>query len=416
MTLVFPSPRLLLMALALVALAVLFVHDSRPVAAEHQNTVVAWSATLTQPTIPDPPYLGCRGTGSIACTSTSVLTDDDFTFDGVDYAITSVGVGNAVASIVFDKAIPAAMQSGGTLWIRDTPLSFADASISGMTAAWGVFGDLTWEAGDEVQMGLYVSRPPVWTATLTAADMGGARYGCDNSRSGDECSSALTDDDFAYNSVDYQITAISLRRGTLNITLDTDIPTDFNALTLSAGSVHLALADNNAAALNQAQWSSTGLSWSQGDTVKLSLASPTQQTGVEVSPETLAVDEGSSGTFTVALSADPGSDTTVTLVRTQYNQSNVGQDDHRWNVNAASLSPGTLDFTAGGSGNWGTAQTVTVTAPEDSDSCSEQLVVLVLVSDGSTPPDYEAVGGGTNTVDGVFVTIADDDGGACGGI
>ena len=409
----------LLAALALAALAVFLVPGAQPTAAEHENLTVVWSATLTQPTIPDPPYLGCRNsTGGIECTSTSVLTEDSFTYNGVNYAITQVGVGNSVASVVFDKAIPADFRSGGTLWIGDTPFHFENASISSMdtTAAWGVFGDLTWEAGDEVLFGLDVSRPPVWTSTLTAADLGGARYGCDNSSSGDECSSALTDDDFTYNSVDYQVTAITLRRGTLNITLDTDVPTDFNDLFMSAGSAHLALADNNAAALDQAQWSSTGLDWSEGTTVEFSMGVPARQTGVTVSPATLAIDEGSSGTFTVALSADPGSDATVALVRTQYYQDNAGRADHRWNSNAASLSPETLTFTSGRRGDWATAQTVTVTGETDADSCSEQLVVLVLASDGGDPPDYDPVGDSGNVIDGVFITIADNDGGACGGI
>ena len=138
----------------------------------------------------------------------------------------------------------------------------------------------------------------VWSATLTAADMGGARYGCDNSISGDECSSALTDDDFTYNSVDYQVTAINLRRGTLIVTLDTDVPTEFDALTLSVGSVHLALADNIAAALDQAQWTNSGLSWSVGDTVSLSLTEPSTTTPT---PSTTSVkvcwDDDANGDF-----------------------------------------------------------------------------------------------------------------------
>ncbi len=260
-----------------------------------------------------------------------------------------------------------------------------------------------------------------WSATLTVEDMGGARYGCDNSRTGNECSAALTDGDFTYDGENYEIVSVHLRRGTLNITLNKYIPTEFNALTLRAGTANLALADNNAAALESAQWSSTGLDWSEGDTVELSLSELTP-TGVTLSTDTLAITEGTAGfgTFTVALSADPGADTTVKLVRTQFFQSDVGQSGHVWDLNAATVSPDALTFTTGSSGDWDTAQTVTVTAPEDDDSCPEQMVILIVVEatagSGNANPDYEPVGGSANSVTGVYVTISDNDGGACGGI
>ena len=146
----------------------------------------------------------------------------------------------------------------------------------------------------------------------------------------------------------------------------------------------------------------------------------TRTTGVDISTDTLTVTEGDSDTFTVALTDNPGSDVTATLVKAQYNQSNVGQPGHVWDINAATVSPPTLTYTSGSSGNWSTAQTVTVTALEDDDSCHEQLVVLVLVQtapgSGNTNPSYEPVGGSGNAVIGVYVIITDDDGGACGGI
>ena len=174
-------------------------------------------------------------------------------------------------------------------------------------------------------------------------------------------------------------------------------------------------------------------------------------TGVTLSSETLAVTEGGSGTFTVALSADPGASTTVTLVRTQYFSPDDGASGQVWDLNAAAVSPETLTFTSGSSGNWGTAQTVTVTAPEDADSCHERLVVLVLKSSaqvyayvyvgpnngsynlhangnyvwaGSGRGEYnyqlvdayEPAGGTSSSVAGVTVTVNDNDGGACGGV
>ena len=137
----------------------------------------------------------------------------------------------------------------------------------------------------------------------------------------------------------------------------------------------------------------------------------TRTTGVELSAETLAVAEGGSGTFTVALTDDPGSDLTLTLVNTQY-FGQYGDSGHVWDKNAVAVSPGALTFTAGTSGNWATPQTVTVSAPQDADGDDEQLAVLVLVEttagSGDTNPGYEPVGGAGTSVDGIYVTVADN--------
>ncbi|AUG81854.1 cellulose 1,4-beta-cellobiosidase [Kitasatospora sp. MMS16-BH015] len=69
-----------------------------------------------------------------------------------------------------------------------------------------------------------------------------------------------------------------------------------------------------------------------------------------VSPATLAVQQGSTGTFTVALSQAPAADTTVTVARS-------GSD-----TDLSVKSGGTLTFTTA---NWSTPQTVTVAAGTD---------------------------------------------------
>ncbi|MER5641155.1 glycoside hydrolase family 48 protein [Kitasatospora sp. NPDC002227] len=70
-----------------------------------------------------------------------------------------------------------------------------------------------------------------------------------------------------------------------------------------------------------------------------------------VSPATLAVQQGSTGTFTVALSQAPAANTTVTVARS-------GSD-----ADLSVKSGGTLTFTTA---NWSTPQTVTVAAGTDS--------------------------------------------------
>ena len=296
------SPFLLLVA-ALMAASVLLVHDARPAIADHGDEETYWSATMTVRAF-QTVAVGCSNTFSgVECSSTSNLTDDDFTYGGASYDVTYVRwvLGNAAFDVGFDKPLPAVLKSAASLYVDGTAHSLAGA-------------------------------------TATALDNGGEQ------------------------------------------------------LRFSAGSI----------------------SWSAGDSVTLELKKPAAPpSGVELSTETLAVTEGGSATFTVALSADPGTDTTVNLVRTQYFQSGVGEPDHRWNMNAATVNPESLTFTAGTSGNWGTPQTVTVAAPQDDDSCSEQLVILVLKDTTGGESEYGALGG---SITGVSVTVADDDGGSCGGV
>ena len=250
----------------------------------------------------------------------------------------------------------------------------------------------------------------IWSATLTVGNAAGD-LGCNNAATGAECSSTsvLTDDDFTYGGVDYAIRYLFLRGSSLALNLNKTIPDSLkSAGTLHVGNAQFALAG---ASGSSATWSNSGLSWSVGDTVSLSLTA-SRPSGVTLSTETLAINEDStgSGTFTVALSADPGSSTTVTLVRTQFFQSEYGEPGHVWDLNAATVSPATLTFTSGSSGNWGTAQTVTVTGVEDDDGCDEQLVILLLSGGGP-------VGGSGNSVTGVFVTVDDDDTSqGCGGV
>ena len=301
-----------------------------------------------------------------------------------------------------------------------------------------------------------------WSATLTVkAWSHGVARGCSNvEASGLRCSapSVLTDDDFTYGGASYDVTYVQQVANGIDfrVTFSQSLPATLKEVAvLYVDGVAHPLASATARALTgggeQLEFSTSSVSWAADDTVTLALKRPAAPpSGVELSTETIAVTEGGSATFTVALSADPGTDATVTLLKTQFNQPGVGTDGHRWNTGGATVAPETLTFTAGGSGNWGTAQTVTVTAPQDDDSCSEQLVILILaptqtydyvyvgegngsynlnaqgnyvhVGSGMGEYNYQAVdsygspGGTSSSVTGVSVTVADDDGGACGGV
>ena len=80
--------------------------------------------------------------------------------------------------------------------------------------------------------------------------------------------------------------------------------------------------------------------------------------------ETLLIDEGGSGTFTVRLSRTPDANVTVSLSKTNMD---------------VSLAPVSLTFTVT---NWSAAQTITVTAAEDDDMASEFDTITLEASGG----------------------------------
>ena len=86
--------------------------------------------------------------------------------------------------------------------------------------------------------------------------------------------------------------------------------------------------------------------------------------GLALSRNDLRVQEGQSGTYTVALTSQPAADVTVSI------------SDHP--AGRATVSPASLTFTAD---NWNTPQTVTITSPEDSDYV-DRWVLLQHVATG----------------------------------
>ena len=356
-----------------------------------------WHATLTVEdlTSSTTDAFGCRRTASGGeCSTTTVLSDDDFTYGGVDYEIHGLYVVSGTLKLTANKAIPSSLKSALTLNVGSTAFSLA----SGTTATdfnvndslnWSSTG-LTWSAGDLVSLSLAVqertptvslaaspnpvnegssvtitatlSQPltgsvtipltitggtaepgdygtpgsitisagdtagtrtittaqdpgdqhetftvslgtlpssvapgspssvtvtirddeapvPVWEATLTVANTltVGALVinGCDNDVTGAECSTTavLTDDEFTYNGVDYDAVAIRLNTaGDLDFQLDRTIPADLKgSLVLHVDGARFALADSAFRSQQLVRWSNTGLNWSVGDVVRLSL-------------------------------------------------------------------------------------------------------------------------------------------------
>ena len=122
-----------------------------------------------------------------------------------------------------------------------------------------------------------------------------------------------------------------------------------------------------------------------GDVVTVTVTDD-DDAGVTVVPDTgLPVGEGGTGTYTVVLDSQPSGAVTVNL---------VGSGD----VAAVTVTPTVLTFTTG---NWATAQTVTVTALDDDDADDESVDVWHTAA--SADSAYNLAG------DVVTVTVTDDD-------
>ena len=100
----------------------------------------------------------------------------------------------------------------------------------------------------------------VWTATLTPAALGGSALGCSGT-----CATALSDNDFTYDSTDYTVTILYvLSGGNLQITLNPDITTATNGLSLVVGTSSFRFADADSATNDDRVWDSTSVSWTAG--------------------------------------------------------------------------------------------------------------------------------------------------------
>ena len=106
--------------------------------------------------------------------------------------------------------------------------------------------------------------------------------------------------------------------------------------------------------------------------------------GVTLSPSTLTVTEGGTNTYTVKLSVVPTADVTVSVTA----------------GGGVTVDPSALTFSTS---SWNSVQTVTVTGVEDDDAADGAGSVAHAVVDGSAT---EYVG---ETLDGVMVTVSDDD-------
>ena len=142
--------------LALVALLAV------PIPAQAQTEI--WSATLTPGVYPGLAFTGCSNTFAFVaptmdCSSSSVLSDDDFTLDGTPYTFNQIiDVGNGNLTIGFSPALTVSAAEL-TLMVDGTAFAFKDADAVADTFTWDNSG-LSWSAGQSVSLGLTHPPPP----------------------------------------------------------------------------------------------------------------------------------------------------------------------------------------------------------------------------------------------------------------
>ena len=208
--------------------------------------------------------------------------------------------------ITFDASLATGLRTG-TLHVGSTQFSFSDATFNSIgnnshaSATWSNSG-LSWSAGDTVSLSLTApatTTPPPTTATeywsdtlaVKAVDYG---FGCGYRTGQPNCSAALNLNWITYHEGIHQVMLVHVAYGdTLQLILDADpVDTDGTrterarmALNVGTGAlskqflvkdamVSYGIADGNVWTNEDAwvlTWTNSGLSWSEGDSVSLSL-------------------------------------------------------------------------------------------------------------------------------------------------
>ena len=114
----------------------------------------------------------------------------------------------------------------------------------------------------------------IWSGTLTVRDSSGV-LGCSNGFANNFCSDYLNDDDFTHDSTDYAFTTIFFHStGRLEIAFDTILTTATQGLTLNVDGTAFTFESADSKTNTDRSWNSSGLSWTAGSTVSLTLTEP----------------------------------------------------------------------------------------------------------------------------------------------
>ena len=119
----------------------------------------------------------------------------------------------------------------------------------------------------------------VWSSTLTVGTHSGV-VGCSNGLSAMRCRHNLTEDNFTYDGIDYTVKLLWIQSGALTLELSNSAtPTAAGKkLTLNVAGTSFAFADVDAPVFettgSRLDWANSGLSWSSGNTIALTLTAP----------------------------------------------------------------------------------------------------------------------------------------------
>ncbi len=237
------------------------------------------------------------------------------------------------------------------------------------------------------------SSTAVWSATLTVKQLPtGFGFGCLNAATAaaQKCSTAatLSDDDFPGGDGNTRsIVGIQVfSSGNSRLTLNSGLTTTHRALNFCVGSTALALSGATSGTIN---WSSTGLTWSAGDEVSLSIQSscgqgstPTLSTNADLSALTAGSSTSSGGQYTNFSIGTFGATTTTYTASVANDQTHVKLTPTVADTGKASVGvrKGQGSFTPVTSGSASSAIALDVGA--------NTLVVRVTAEDTTTTKDY----------------------------
>ena len=112
----------------------------------------------------------------------------------------------------------------------------------------------------------------VWCATLTVQSLADGAFGCATSQSGKECASHLTEDEFTYDSTDNTVRGLQVSAdGELRLYLSADMTPATQSLVLVVGTERFPFAHSDTQAADRRFWSGSGLIWTSGAAVDLTL-------------------------------------------------------------------------------------------------------------------------------------------------
>ena len=248
------------------------------------------------------------GTNFSAMTGAEALAPD-FDADTTGYRAT---VGSGVTHV---RLTPTLADSGSSVKVGKAGTTLAPVTSGQPSAAIAlVVGDnaITVEvtASDSTTRDYTVTvrRVPtgsVWHATLVPADLGSSfGLGCNSgdTDSSNRCSTQtrLTNDSFTVSGTNYGAGRVTLSSGSLSVTLTTNLPnTELKALNLCVGSTSLAMSEFSSLSYT---WSNTGLTWTGGTPVSLSIGTACAQgaasTDADLSELTAGSSTSAGGTFT----------------------------------------------------------------------------------------------------------------------